>query len=131
MKRLLLLLSVLFASFATCNSAGLLLTSNRIEGDDDPDKIDLVQQQNGEEPNTFTPKSISAFRIGSSILITVSNIYGYVSATVYGGGYSVESGFILANGNNVINLDISPLPSGDYCLLVSVAGTIYTGYFRK
>lgn len=123
MKRFLSFLTALLLTFLPMNAIRPVF-----DGDEgDPEEIELYNQ-NGENPTSINLPTIVAHKIGTSIIIGVSNYYGNVGVIATGMGGHIVSNQNLVNGSDIIILDISSLTSGNYTLLV-LAGQLYQGSF--
>ena len=124
MKKYMILLTVLMLSAFTMNA-----TTPVYDGEEgDPEVIDLGQQHNGEDPTGIQTLGITAYKTGTSIVITFINYSGYANASALGLSGNVFSGQQYISGTGLIILDISSLPQGNYSLFVQ-AGNLYCGSF--
>ena len=122
------LLTALFCILA-CIPYSIFAYGGTEKSCDDPDEIELVQQQNGEEPTSLQQHSVVAFKTDDAVVIRLSNCYGSAVACITGIFSIMTSGIIPLNGNAEILLDISSLPTGCYSLNINVSGVQYTGAF--
>lgn len=125
MKKYLILLTVLILSAFTMNA-----TIPAYDGEDgDPEEINLGQQNNnGDDPTGLQTLNVTAFKVGSCVIIYFTNYSGYASASAFGLMGNAFSGQHYISGAGYIVLDISSLPQGNYTLIVQ-AGNLYCGSF--
>mgnify|MGYP007069960622 FL=1 len=102
------------------------------DGDDeDPEKVDVGQQQNnGEDPTSFSTTYVTAYKTSSSLTVEINNFTGNAVVSIIG-----INGFIASDNNPILGsgaviVDISSLPSGQYTLYIQ-ANQIFQGFFTR
>ena len=126
MKKLLFIFVVIFLSAFQVNAMLPVCDDG-----DDPEEIELNQQQGGDEnPTSLNLLSVRAFKTSQGIIVNLSNYTGNVAIVVTGTG-----GSILSAHNQIIDIgsifiNTTSLPSGSYTLLIYVNNT-YVGYLTK
>lgn len=120
--------------FSLCATLLMIITlSNAFipaRNGDNPEEIELKNQQNREEPTSFNHCYIHAYKTDFQVIIYFSNYSWNASAVVSGlGGFAV-SGQQSIVGTGYVYIDISSLPAGMYSLTV-FADSLYSGTFNK
>ena len=102
------------------------------DGDEeDPEKIDVGQQQNnGEEPTSFSTTYVNAYKTSSLLTVEISNFTGNALVSIIGISDNIVSDCNPIIGSGVVLVDISSLPSGQYTLFI-LAGQVFQGFFTR
>ncbi len=127
MKRFLPFFAALLLSLFPINA-----TAPNLDGDEnDPEIVDVVQQQNnGEDPSSNSATYVRAYKTSSSLTVQIENFTGNAVVSVIGiGGYIVSDNNPIV-GSGIVVLDISSLPSGQYTLFIQ-ANHIFQGFFTR
>lgn len=101
------------------------------DGDEeDPEKVDVGQQHNGEDPTSYATTYVNAYKTNTTLTVELGNFTGNASVSVIGlNGYIVSDNNPIV-GSGVVILDISSLPSGQYTLFIQ-ANQVYQGFFTR
>lgn len=121
MKKLMILFTALLLSAFQLNA----FIPDGDEGD--PEEIDLTVQQGGDDPTSLNTCTIHAYKTNSSVLITISNYFGNLSAVIFGSSGNLF-GHKSISGSGILSIDISAMAQGD-CTLVIQVDHSYIGYF--
>lgn len=127
MKRFLSFLAALLLSTLTMNAIAFIPDGD----EEDPEKVDVGQQQNnGEEPTSLFATYVNAYKTSSLLTVELGNFTGNALVSVIGlNGYIVSDNNPIV-GSGVVVLDISSLPSGQYTLFIQ-ANQVYQGFFTR
>lgn len=99
---------------------------------DDPETIELTQQNGGEEnPNSLNPVFVSAYKTSTTVVVEISGYSGNVVAAIWGTGGNILSDNNPIYGSGQILMNISSLPTGTYTLYIFLNNKIYSGSFSK
>jgi len=126
MKRLLSFLAALLLCMFPMNAIAFIPDGD----EEDPEKVDVGQLQNGEDPTSYATTYVNAYKTNTTLTVELGNFTGNASVSVIGlNGYIVSDNNPIV-GSGVVILDISSLPSGQYTLFIQ-ANQVYQGFFTR